>query len=112
MAQTTHYRSCTVNHVIIPDDVYTFSGILATHDTAIISDPTRPGHVELARVKPTQTPNVYLCEDATIVFRWSRLSQANGRSSRGGLKHLTSTPAWRNPRQKRREACPSAPSQS
>lgn len=71
MAQTTHYRSCTVNHVIIPDDVYTFSGILATHDTAIIFDPTRPGHVELARVKPTQTPNVYLCEDATIVFRWA-----------------------------------------
>ncbi|WP_339260159.1 hypothetical protein MKZ12_09840 [Paenibacillus sp. FSL R5-0713] len=71
MEQTTPYPTCTVNHIIIPEDPYTFPAILATPDTAVLYDPERPGFVEIARVKPTQAPNVYLCTDATIVFQWT-----------------------------------------
>ncbi|WP_153979268.1 hypothetical protein [Paenibacillus xylanilyticus] len=67
----TSYPTCTVNHIIIPEDPYTFPAILATPDTAVLYDPERPGYVEIARVKPTQAPNVYLCNDATIVFQWN-----------------------------------------
>lgn len=67
---TVTYRRCTVNHVIDPDDAHLFSAILATSDIAILYDHTLPGRVEIARVKPTQDPDIYVCDDVTIAFEW------------------------------------------
>ena len=63
--------------------------------------------------RPTQSPMTKpVCPSTEIILRWSRLNQPKGSSKRGGLKPLTSTPASRRPRQKRREVLPTAPSQS
>ncbi len=62
---------------------------------------------------PTHSPMTKpSCPSTEIILRWSRLSQPKGSSKRGGLKPLTSTPASRKLRQKRREVLPTAPSQS
>ena len=66
-----------------------------------------------AQWRPTQSPVTKAIWLSTVmVLRWSRLSQPNALSTRGGLKHRTSTPARRSRRQKLHPLRPMAPIQS
>ena len=66
-----------------------------------------------AHIFPTQSPVTKPTRPSTAsIFRWSRLTQPKGLSSRGGLKQRTSTPASRNERQNFFDAFRKPPIQS